>query len=128
MKNRLLMVLISLLCFSMLVACGNTVDDATKEQYATQAEEVVQLLVAGDYQTLITQFDAPMKEQLTEDKLAQITPLIEAAGQYVGIKKSTVQQKDGYFVTVVVAEFSNKNHIVTVSYNSSNEISGLFIK
>lgn len=128
MKNKLLVVVISILCLISLVACGNKVDNETKTLYISQAEEVVNLLTAGDFDTLITHFDAPLKEQLTKDKLAQITPIVEAAGQYVGVKKSSVQEKDGYYITVLVVEFAKKNHVVTVSYNSNNEISGLFIQ
>lgn len=127
-RSKLWVAIVSLVLVLILAGCGKTVDDATANVYSGQAEEVIESLVEGEFQPIIEQFDEQMKLNVTEEALAKVTPLITAAGDYVGIKKSTVQYKDGFHVTVLVVEFSNKNHVLTVSYNDANQISGLFFQ
>lgn len=127
--KRITLLIVAILMIVGLVACGGSkVDDATTEKYRAQAEQVVSLLNAGDYEELHTMFDAQMKEGLSLGKMAELTPLIEEAGTFEKVDKFSVEEKDGFYVTVLVAKYSEKKRVYTISFNENEEIVGLFIK
>lgn len=127
--KRITLLIVAILIIVGLVACGGSkVDDATTEKYRAQSEQVVSLLNAGDYEELHTMFDAQMKEGLPVGKMAELTPLIEEAGTFEKVDKFSVEEKDGFYVTVLVAKYSEKKRVYTISFNGNEEIVGLFIK
>lgn len=123
-----MLMLFSTIVLLTLVGCGKSVDAETSSYYSSKAEEVILLLNQSDFEPIAAQFDDTMKAQLSIEQLGQITPYLTESGDYVGIKKSTVQEKDGYFVCVLVVEYSEKNRIITVSYNAQDQIAGLFVQ
>lgn len=128
MRKMTMMVVLMLMVLS-LAACGGTkVDDATTEKYRAAAEQVVSLLNAGDYATLHEMFGAQMKEGLPVEQMDELTPLIEEAGTFEKVDKFSVEEKDGYYVTVLVAKYSEKKRIYTISFSEDEEVVGLFIK
>lgn len=129
MMNKKLVLLIASLCLVALMAgCGNKLDEATVQKYSNKAEEVIVLINSGDFEAITAQFDDVMKSQLSIAQLEQITPIITASGDYKGIKKSTVNEKDGYYIAVLVAEYSNENRVYTITYDGQEQIAGLFVK
>lgn len=129
MMNKKLVLLIASLCLVALMAgCGNKLDEAKVQKYSNKAEEVIVLINSGDFEAITAQFDDVMKSQLSIAQLEQITPIITASGDYKGIKKSTVNEKDGYYIAVLVAEYSNENRVYTITYDGQEQIAGLFVK
>lgn len=113
----------------MLVACGgNKVDDSTAEKYITQAEEIIALLNESNYEEVHAMFADEMKIGLPIDDMADLTPIIEESGSFEKIDKVSVEEKDDLYTTVLVAKYSDKNRVYTITFNDKEEVVGLFIK
>lgn len=112
----------------LLVACGGKVDDETSEKYITEAKEVVSLLNDAKYEEVHSKFDDAMKAGLPVEAMAELTPIIEGSGNFQEIDKASVEEKDGYYITVLVAEYSNDNRVYTISFNKDDEIAGLHMQ
>lgn len=128
MMKKWMMLVCSMLLVGVLAACGNQVDEETANNYIKKAEEVVQQLNAGEFEKIITQFDEKMAANVTAAQLAEITPVLEASGNYEGLEKQSVEEKDGNKIVVLVGKHSTENRIYTVSFNANDEIAGLFVQ
>lgn len=127
--KRILLTMLSAMVVFLLVACGgNKVDNETSEKYITKAEEIVSLLNEGKYKEVHAMFDKQMKTGLPEEKMKELTPIIEESGNFEKIEKSSVEEKDGMYVTILVAKYSKENRVFTVTFNDKEEVAGLFIK
>ena len=126
--RKILSVLLGALVALILVGCGSNVDDATADKYIEQAKAVVENLNNENYEDIQAQFDAKMKANLTTEQMAELAPIIEASGQFQEFDKQSVEEKDGYYTTILVAKYSEENRIYTISFNEQDEIVGLFIK
>lgn len=127
--KRILLTMLSAMVVFALVACGsNKVDKKASEKYITKAEEIVSLLNEGKYKEVHAKFDNQMKAGLPEDKMTELTPLIEKSGKFEKIDKSSVEEKDGLYVVILVAKYSKETRVFTVSFNDKEEVAGLFIK
>ena len=126
--RKILSVLLGSLVALMLVGCGSNVDDATADKYIEQAKAVVENLNNENYEDIQAQFDAKMKANLTTEQLAELAPIIEASGQFQEFDKQSVEEKDGYYTTILVAKYSEEKRIYTISFNEQDEIVGLYIK
>ncbi|MFJ8527515.1 DUF3887 domain-containing protein [Bacillus sp. NPDC094106] len=127
--KRILLTMLSAMVVFALVACGsNKVDEKASKKYITKAEEIVSLLNEGKYNEVHAKFDNQMKAGLPEDKMKELTPLIEKSGKFEKIDKSSVEEKDGMYVVILVAKYSKENRVFTVSFNDKEEVAGLFIK
>lgn len=127
MKRKLLF-LFSVLAVLALAACGNKVDEATAEKYTGKAEEVILLLSEGKYEEVHAMFNKEMEDALPVGEMDALTPLIEEAGKFEKINKASVEEKDGYYVTVTVAKYSKKNRIFTITFDENDNIAGLYVK
>ena len=127
MKRKLLF-LFSVLAVLALAACGNKVDEATAEKYTGKAEEVFLLLSEGKYEEVHAMFNEEMEDALPVGEMDALTPLIEEAGKFEKINKASVEEKDGYYVTVTVAKYSKKNRIFTITFDENDNIAGLYVK
>ena len=125
--KKISLLLCSVLLALALAACNN-VDDATAETYIAKAEEVVKFLNEGEFEQITAQFDAQMAAQLSAEQLTQITPVLDASGEIEKYEKQSVQEKDGNKTVVLVAKHSKEKRIYTVTYNSNDEIVGLFVQ
>lgn len=113
----------------MLVACGgNKVEEETAEKYIAEAKEVVNLLNDGNYEEVHSKFDSVMTESLSVVAMEELTPIIEGSGNFQGINKESVEEQDGYYITVLAAKYSKENRIFTITFNKSDEIAGLHIR
>lgn len=127
--KRMLLTMLSALAMLTLVACGgNKVDDSTSEKYIGKAEEIVSLLNEGKYNDVHAMFDDQMKTGLPEEQMEELTPIIEQSGNFEEIDKSSVEEKDGLYVVVLVAKYSKENRVFTITFNDKDEVAGLFIK
>ena len=126
--KKLLGVIVSSLLLLVLAACGNDVDEATADKYIEQAKTVVEDLTAKNYEDVYARFDTTMKENLSTAQMAELEPLIEASGSFEKFDKQSIEEKDGNYAVVLVAEYSKENRVYTVSFNQYEEVIGLFIK
>ena len=62
------------------------------------------------------------------DRAAVWQPVLEAAGAFDSITKTTVGGKDGYGVAVVQAKYENAAVTFTLSYTPEGKLGGLFFK
>ncbi|WP_077620248.1 DUF3887 domain-containing protein [Bacillus sinesaloumensis] len=126
--RKIVLLVVSALLMLALVACGGNVDEATSEKYVSKAEDVISLLNEGKYGEVHDMFDNQMKVGLSEEQMEQLTPIIEQSGRFEKVDKSSIEEKDGYYVVVLVAKYSDENRIYTISFNENDEIAGLYIK
>ncbi|KKE78538.1 MULTISPECIES: DUF3887 domain-containing protein [Bacillaceae] len=127
--KKFLATILGFMAILTLVACGgNTVDDSTSEKYISKAEEVVSLLNELNYKEVHEMFNEQMKTELPEEQMEELTPIIEESGDFEKIDKSSVEEKDGYYIVVLVAKYSDENRVFTISFNNKDEVAGLFIK
>ena len=127
--KKILLTLVGALLLVVLVGCGESkVDDTTAQEYLTISEEIITLLNEFKYDEVHAMFDDKMKEGLPVTAMEELTPVIEASGEFKEIDKTSVEQKDGNYISVLVAKYSNDNRIFTISYNEQKEVIGLFIK
>lgn len=127
--KKFLATILGFMAILTLVACGgNTVDDSTSEKYISKAEEVVSLLNELNYKEVHEMFNEQMKTELPEEQMEELTPIIEESGDFEKIDKSSVEEKDGYYIVVLVAKYSDENRVFTISFDNKDEVAGLFIK
>lgn len=127
--KKIALIMISVLTVLVLVACGgNKVDDATAEKYITKAEEIVSLLNENNYKEVHAMFDEEMEKELPVDDMEELSPVINQSGEFEEIDKSSVEEKDGFFIVVLVAKYSEENRTFTVTFNDKDEVAGLFIQ
>lgn len=127
MKKMHLM-FISICVLVLLAGCGSKVDDSTAQAYISKAEEVVQMLNNGEYESITEQFDDTMKASLSAEQLAEIEPLLTASGEFKAFDKQSVEEKDGMKIVVLIANYSEEKRIFTITYDANDKIAGLFIK
>lgn len=126
--KKLLNILIGSLMLILLIGCSNTVDEETSDKYISAAKEVVEELQNGNYEEIHAQLDSTMKASLSTEQMAELGPIIKESGEFQSFDKQSIEEKDGFYVVVLVAKYSDQNRVYTVSFNSEDEIAGLFIK
>ena len=82
----------------------------------------------GNYEEIHAQLDSTMKASLSTEQMAELGPIIKESGEFQSFDKQSIEEKDGFYVVVLVAKYSDQNRVYTVSFNSEDEIAGLFIK
>lgn len=122
------LIVCSIVAVVLLAACGNKVDEETENTYVEKAEAIVHYLNEGKFDQVFDKLNASMQSQVTAEQLAEIKPVLEASGDYEGIEKQSVEEKDNIKVVVIVGKHSEENRIYTVSYDESDEIAGLFVQ
>lgn len=127
--RRMLLIMISAIAAFALAACtGNKVDESTSKKFIPKAEEIVSLLNEVKYKDVHEKFDSKMKAGLPEEKMKDLTPVIEKAGAFEKIVKKSIEEKDGLYTVILVAKYSKEQRTYIITYNDKEEIAGLFIK
>lgn len=127
--RRIIITLLGTCLLLMLVACGGSkVEDATAEIYITKAEAIVDLLNEGNYEAVHDTFNDEMKTGLPVIDMEELTPIIKESGSFEEIDKASVEEEEGMYITVLVAKYSDKNRVYTLTFNEDEEVAGLFIK
>jgi hypothetical protein len=94
----------------------------------TRANALVDSLSREDFAAVVGHFDATMKAVLPEAALKQTwTGLTQQAGPFKSRGKSRVTSEMGYTVVYVECAFERANLNAKVVYNTSGEVSGLFL-
>src|SRR5699024_226381 len=97
-------------------------------KYIKHAEEVVDHLNNQNYEAVYDEFNREMQASLHLEDMNQLTDILEQAGTFEEIEKKSVDEKDGYYVTVLVAKYSEASHVFTITFTKDDEIAGLYIK
>lgn len=127
--RKTLIAMVATILILMLAACGGTkVEDSTAEIYITKAEEVIDLLNAGNYEAVHAMFGDGMKTGLPVENMGELALIIEESGSFEEIDKASVEEDDGLYITVLVAKYSDKKRVFTITFNEKEEVAGLFIK
>lgn len=127
--RKMLLIIISAIAVFALVACtGNKVDESTSKKIISKAEGIVSLLNEAKYKEVHEKFDSKMKTGLPEEKMKDLTPVIEKAGTFEKIEKQSIEEKDGLYTVILVAKYSKEQRTFIITYNDKEEIAGLFIK
>ena len=110
MKRTLSLALCLILSLALLAGCGAAPlpDGLTQESVTDAAAQTVAQLNDEDYDALFAGMTEEMTSAMTAEDLAAVwQPLLEAAGAFDSITKTTVGGKDGYGVAVVQAKYEN---------------------
>jgi len=127
--RKMLLIIISAIAVFALVACtGNKVDESTSKKIISKAEGIVSLLNEAKYKEVHEKFESKMKAGLPEEKMKDLTPVIEKAGTFEKIEKQSIEEKDGLYTVILVAKYSKEQRTFIITYNDKEEIAGLFIK
>ncbi|RGO21193.1 DUF3887 domain-containing protein [Bacillus cereus] len=127
--RKMLLIIISTIAVFALVACtGNKVDESTSKKIISKAEGIVSLLNEAKYKEVHEKFDSKMKAGLPEEKMKDLTPVIEKAGTFEKIEKQSIEEKDGLYTVILVAKYSKEQRTFIITYNDKEEIAGLVIK
>jgi|SRR5690625_2657559 len=127
--RKTLLATLGIILILMLAACGgNKVEDSTAEIYITKAEGIIDLLNEGNYEAVHAMFGDAMKTGLPVEDMGELTPIIEESGSFEEIDKASVEEDDGLYITVLVAKYSDKKRVFTITFNDKEEVAGLFIK
>ncbi|MFB1052089.1 DUF3887 domain-containing protein [Paraliobacillus sp. JSM ZJ581] len=124
--KKILLITFSLVFLFTLAACGN-VDDETAEHYINEATDIVTLLNEGNTEEVQTMFDEEMKGNLSEYDLRELSSYIEQSGNFKEIDKSSVEEQDELYTTVLVTNYSEGSRIFTITFNQNDEVTGLFV-
>ncbi|HIS29779.1 MAG TPA: DUF3887 domain-containing protein, partial [Candidatus Avamphibacillus intestinigallinarum] len=66
--------------------------------------------------------------QLPVEDMEELTEIIEEAGKFSEISKASVEEKDDLYVTVLVAKYSAKKLVFTITLDENDKVAGLYIK
>jgi len=127
MMKRTVM-LFSAVLVLLLAACGSNVDEQTEKKVTKQAKEVVTLLNEEKYEELIKKSDSKMKKELTLESFREVISNLKESGTFEKFEKSSVEEKENIYVTVLVAKYSKDKRVFTISFNKQDEVAGLFYK
>src|SRR5699024_12270505 len=113
----------------VLVACeGNKVDESCADHYIKEADKIIDLVNDGNYEETHSNCDENMKSQLPVEDMEELTEIIEQAGKFSEISKASVEEKDDLYVTVLVAKYSAKKLVFTITLDENDKVAGLYIK
>lgn len=126
--KKVLVTIFSAVLILLLVACGgNNVDDSVAEKYISKTEEIISLLNEENYEEVHAMFDDEMETELTVEDMNEFTSIIEGSGEFEDFDKSSVEENNGHYITVITGKYSNENRVFTITFNKDDEIAGLFI-
>lgn len=113
--RKMLLIIISAIAVFALVACtGNKVDESTSKKIISKAEGIVSLLNEAKYKEVHEKFDSKMKAGLPEEKMKDLTPVIEKAGTFEKIEKQSIEEKDGLYTVILVAKYSKEQRTLSL--------------
>ena len=110
----------------MFTACGSKVA-LSKEQAVALSEKDVQCLVNRDFETVASGFNDSIAKQVDAAALQQAWDSVAAtAGDFISATGITYEAQDGIAVVKTTAEFENLCIIITLSYDNSGKIRGIW--
>lgn len=136
MKKRILFIMIMVIMAMAMAGCSNTklAEGFEEKEVENSAREIVNHLVSGEYDTIISGMSQELQEVITAADLAANMEVMNAqTGAFEKFKSVAVVGQEGAdgteaAVAVVVAVFENRDVTYTISYNTDMEIIGLWMK
>lgn len=107
MKRKVLSILIISAALLLLIGCSKTkkLEVFTKEDLEKKASEVFETISNRDFDKLRELASDSLKEELTDENIAQINDYLDEVGEFKKIKRKTyreLKEKDGDGVLGVV--------------------------
>jgi len=136
MKKLILNVVIILLILS-LCACGQSQalpEGFDEGEVLAAAEKAIELVSAGDYETLFGMFSAEMSSALSpEDLEAALSPVIEKLGAFKSFKAEATaggsnEQIGEFAIAAIICEYENGKATYTISIDEDGMVCGLYVK
>ena len=125
---KLRILVLSLVAICLLASCARQPKPALTGDVVASAKAFVDLLAKGDFTGATQSFDATMKTAMPPEKLEQTwTQLSNAAGSYKQQLSTRKEQSGEFTVVYVTCEFEKTNLDIKVVYNSTKQISGLWL-
>lgn len=99
------------------------------EQAKKIGNEVVDKLVAKDFEGITKNFDDTMKQGITAEQIKTLwTQVIAAVGEYKSREATQTQEKDNRYGTYTVCQMASGKVGVEVWVDASGKIAGLWIR
>ena len=124
-----------LLSLALLAGCqGKALPEGMREDDLLEAgKDVMLLVVQGEYDTVLSEFRADVRETLTADNIQALAlNQLDGAGVYKQIEKSmtTGQSSDGedYGVAVLYCQFSEKDVVFRLAFDPDMALIGMDIQ
>ena len=136
-RKRFVLLTAALALMILLTACASTkLDSAFDQQKLTQqAKQVAELLVSGDYDTVVSSFREDLQSQLTAEQFeTALDAQLKAAGALSEYKSATVigqtdkTTEEAYAVVVLVGKYESATLTFTISFNKNYDLIGLYMK
>ncbi len=106
-----------------------SVQKPAKPESASAARQVIQQLVAGQFDKVEAQYDARMAAALPPGKLAALWPsLIQQAGTFQSVMDVKTSKMQALEVNILVCKFQNALIDVRVTFNSEGKLAGLIFR
>lgn len=134
--KRLSIMLSLLLIAALFAGCTQKLSDKFDEDtVVSAAQEVVALMNEGKYEEITEKTREDIREALSAEVLASAAEQVLAdAGDFSSFGKYSITgQRDkstdeDYAVIVLQAEYANKTHVYTLSFDADMNIVGFYIK
>jgi uncharacterized protein len=126
MKISLLALILVLLAMPSAAVRGMAQEAAKDSPSAVVAKQIIQELVAGQFEKVEAQYDARMAAALPPGKLGASWPeLIRQAGAFQAISSTETTQTQGLAVVKMECKFENAVLDATVVFNPDGKLGGL---
>lgn len=136
MRRKIGLILTIILILGVLSACGSNElpEGFVEEELVGQAQNVVALMSAGDYEGTAAMFSPAMAEQLDAAALeSAVGEKLNELGEFDSFTSTSISggsdKKIGDFgVVVLVCKYQNGNAKYTISIDENDQICGLYLK
>jgi dienelactone hydrolase len=120
---------ILLIVVASLLVIGNLTLAQTDREALDLAQELLQQLVDGDYESVVANFDETMQAALPQEALQENwETVVSQVGPYQQELGHVVEESQGYQVVTLVLEFEAMTLDLVVSYNADSTVAGLYIR
>jgi len=113
-----------------LASCGGKMpapSSASGGGVAPVAEQCVDLLAKGDFQTAVKHFDARMAQAAPPDTIAAAwKSLTDGCGAFQKRTSTRMAKEQGYDCAYVTCQFASKAMDVKIVFNPQQQISGMW--
>ena len=132
MKRKFLLLMLALLCGCALAGCkGKALPEGMEEEKVLAAgQEIVDLLVAGDCQSVYDRLRPDVRDSTTVEAISQLlTETLDGAGDYREEGNTLVtgitDGEEPQGIAVIYCKYSNKNIRFRIAFDPDMELIGL---
>jgi hypothetical protein len=104
-------------------------DDAKTKEVRTAGQEVIGMLIKGDFAGVAQKFDGKMQEAMTQEQLREAwTTATSPIGGYKSRGNGQIKSASGYDFITVKCQYEQAVLYVRIAFNNEKKISGLQFK